>query len=704
MSITFDEAKDICKTKLINEKDLIIQSLNYYSQQVLEHITQLINEQKFNEDSQLSTLLSTQLSQSYNNLIHEIEIIKHNMSILLHDENDILKIIFNTTNDKQEIYSKRIEIKNLNISIQEISHKLNDIINHFSHESLEQIYLHDYIIETIQYILDEKESIIQNIKTYDNQHILNHDNINFVNQFQIKNDLNIILNNFHKIIKFKHLYFNKFDQEEINTKTITLQSNINEIKSEIKNSLNKQLLQMHQHTLDDNQQPLSSQNIDYKNIDYNILDNINSLLQKNEDTMKSINNFNELHKFTIPKKFITINNLFYRTKLILKNIDLYISKYPDKPQSTNILDEYSILKNNINKHIDFLDLNKYIHNPNIQSTQTKDIPPEFIQELNNIFEYYNSNFNIFKKQHLQLTNIFEDLSSIIRVYNSVKSKIVPDFYTVFNNNEDKFILNSETLVDSGLLNSFKQLENGYSITLFNYSNNTDNFNILHNIFTNLHNIKQIKLKYAFEQYIHTFEYPNITGNIINLVNNIPQLQKYNIDESSEFNKYFPTNIDLNNIKINDLYNITNTITKYRTQHNRTKTSFLYTIYKVIFNEINENSQFRYGYITLINVPTKTSIQQHKNDDKQLTNTLNEQIYINECVNHLIYFLNKQQSKFTQIVKQKSLQNYNYDNFFVNPNNEESSIYLTNNSLTIPILNFIKVLSHKNKRIKNLIIT
>ena len=76
--------------------------------------------------------------------------------------------------------------------------------------------------------------------------------------------------------------------------------------------------------------------------------------------------------------------------------------------------------------------------------------------------------------------------------------------------------------------------------------------------------------------------------------------------------------------------------------------------------------------------------------------LNEGIYINETLNHLIYYFNNKNYVHNKILMQGSLEKYSINNYYINPLDEENSISDQNNCLMIPILKFLDNLSNKNK--------
>ena len=128
------------------------------------------------------------------------------------------------------------------------------------------------------------------------------------------------------------------------------------------------------------------------------------------------------------------------------------------------------------------------------------------------------------------------------------------------------------------------------------------------------------------------------------------------------------------------------------------------IYNVFIEPKNYNGKISKTSITTVLGPTggvgvveqymKNNLrQEYKPED--IYNILKEGFYINETINHLIYFFNKKNYKKTKVIKQKeSLDSYSTDRYYVNPDEEEKSIDGANNALTIPILKYLDNLSNK----------
>lgn len=317
-------------------------------------------------------------------------------------------------------------------------------------------------------------------------------------------------------------------------------------------------------------------------------------------------------------------------------------------------------------------------------------------------------------------------------------------------NIDEIIESTET-VHPGLYSVFKQVQDGYSIVIFGYglsgSGKTHTLlgtrgipGILHYGLANLENVKSIKIKYLFEQYYNliNINFGKITGKIHNLIREVPQLRTHSKNENEEFAKMIPSNIDINNLDIDDLYQLTETIDRYRQSKDRIKKtpnnpmssrSHLYLVFEIAF----ENGTT--GYVTIVDSAGRESpldlynifidssraklasmmapapvggeglVEKAKKmgldssyTAQKIYQIFEEGFYINETLNHMIYFFNKKNYSQTKVVMQsQDPEKYNVSRYYVNPSNEEQTISTSNNCLTIPILNFLDSLSNKSKQ-------
>lgn len=312
-------------------------------------------------------------------------------------------------------------------------------------------------------------------------------------------------------------------------------------------------------------------------------------------------------------------------------------------------------------------------------------------------------------------------------------------------NTDEIVEESET-ASPGLYNVFKQVESGYNIVLFGYglSGTGKTFTLiggrgipglLHYGLANLKDVDKIKVKYVFEQYVSAVDlnFAKVRGKIHNLVREVPQMREYANNENAEFAKEIPQNIDLDNVKVDDLFIITQAIESFRTKQGRIKAtpnnkessrSHLYMVFEVMFK-----SGIR-GYVTIVDTAgrespidifttfidsNKTSLSsimspspiggedavtKYMRKDmmdtytgKHVFEVLKEGFYINETINHLIYFFNTKNSKKTQIILQPTdAAKYTVLKYFNSPMKEEKAINPVNNCLTIPIMKFLDSLS------------
>lgn len=832
-----EQMKEESKIRLINEKEVIINGIKNFQQEVKDYITELMSKNKINNSDD-----NNKLNEMYIKLLNEKTEIENNMNLLVEREKEYLQKIYNDKSEISEFTEKLNEkeetINKLMDTIKDIQKQLEETKEQFSKEELEKIILQDFKRKCLEKILYEKEEIIDRIKDYTNQWIkwASNNKVDIDNQKElIKNELAIIYTNLKKVFDDKNNYIKTLEisSREKDKLISRLNSNISEIKSNIESSLNQQLLQLSvkneelqlevnriQSKLSESENKLEIKEKDINKLKFE-LDETRRLLEKNNTTVipKGVDYDN---CYAVLQKFMSVNNMFYRKKEIIKILDgiitstsiNFFTNLSDNVKD-NIKKRYVQIKSEILKHIAFLDLNKYMDSPNVQlfknKNTVKNVSPTFCNELNVISEYWDANISMFREQDSQLTNIYEDLSGAVRVYIKIKpligieqknntvfiegkSKRVTvdcsgviginkketfgEFYGIFDEsftNKDVYtgvqditsqsdnlkvninnIIESVDTVHPGLYSTFAQVEDGYSIVLFGYgaSGSGKTFTLLgqdsspgllHFGLSNLKGVQQIKLKYLFEQYIGKEKVGfnpslhKITGNIINLINEVPQLRKYSINEIDEFASNAPTGINFNKLKVSDINTITFYLEKYRKEKGRVKKtpnnpvssrSHLFMVYEITFEPKQGELSGKVGYITIVDTagresPTslynmfidnstknasltsiftldtgKAIVKQYLNkkyDDyipQDVYDILREGFYINETINHLIYFFNKKNYKKTAVKIQTNLDNYSNDRYYVNPVAEESGIDPSNDCLMIPVLKFLDTLSNK----------
>lgn len=375
-------------------------------------------------------------------------------------------------------------------------------------------------------------------------------------------------------------------------------------------------------------------------------------------------------------------------------------------------------------------------------------------------------------------NVTIDCVKVPNVINNVKETF-GEFYGIFNENYTNLdvytgLENSESLglisqnnplivnvddivttaesISPGLYSSFKQVEDGYSIVVFGYgpsgSGKTHSLlgskgvpGLLHYGLANMKGVKNIKLKYLFEQYVQSVDvnFGKVRGKIYNLIREVPQMREYSVNETGEFAERIQSNargIDINNLAVEDLYVITSIIEEYRIEKKRIKMtpnnpvssrSHLFMVFEVTF-------EGKVGYVTIVDTAGRESpidilntfvdmksvklasimapppiggpgtIAKYKNPSvsKKYTpegifDILKEGFYINETLNHLIYYFKmKNFRKFLPKLQSSDPDKYDVSKFYVKPNLEENAINKANNCLMIPIMNFLDNLSNKKK--------
>lgn len=813
----YEVAHETCKSQLLQEKENVIQTIKNFKKQMSDYISE-INKQESDKN------VKPQIQEMYDKLIQEKAEIESAMLLLVEKEKQYLQNIQDSQSQLSQFGSKlenkEAEISELHNVIAIIKEELETLRDLFSKKELENIVLAESKKVCLDMILNENDKIIEGIKEYNNKWLewVKNNNYNIEEQKEkLKNDLDIIYRNIKDALASKDKYIEDLNlsMKEKDILLNKLKSNISDIKIEVGNSLNEQLLQLSlrnqelESSIEERSKEFDKKNKEIKDLKEQ-LNKVKDLLDKNAITVipKKID-YKDC--YATLKKFINVNNMFFRKSQIISILDNLINSpgnvsFDNLNESlkNNITNEFENVKQEINKHINFMDLAKYINNPNVELFKSKatlkNIPDTFCEELNNISMYWDNNINLFMEQDRILTNIYEDLSGAVRVYIRIKpligqeqrqhtktvysegitknvtieclnkKKTFGEFYGVFNDtfsNKDIYTgiqgsgdisdlkienldelenVNSST-ISPGLYNIFKQIEDGYSIVLFGYglsgSGKTTSLignggipGLLHYGLANLNEVSNIKVKYLFEQYIDKFvpTINNIRGQIVNLVNEVPQLKNYSVNEQDEFLDFIKSQVNLNNITPESITELTYLLESYRKNMSRIKKtpnnpmssrSHLYIVFEIKFNTGN------IGYMTIIDTAGQESpvnifnmfIDTSKKVDlttilgptggpgvvkkylkpqyidwspNDIYDILNEGVYINETLNHLIYFFNKKNYKQTNIRKISNMNNYSIDKYYVDPRYEEESINPVNNCLTIPILKFLDAISIKKQ--------
>lgn len=760
---------------IIQEKDTLLQQIKQFNESFIERVknTNINIQQVCERYSEEKNTLFTQLDGVYS-MCKDVQ----------------LNSYIDTINNIQK------ELEELN------ENKLHQVHNSYHKE------------RCIDKIMNEKKQIVKEIKKY------NKEWMKWIHENEIDkekcNDARTQLVNEVKILKskMKELLSENSDNTLLRQNVKELQSRIDTMTINHLEQLNKKEAQIKQleqdyvqnkYEYDTQLQALQSR-----------LQNVQKLLT--ESSNKTYNLDVDTTDFSscrsIYKNFIVLNNIFYKRLEVIKSLQVIIDNelgvfsHLNDSQKKSIKENFYKAKMAMEKHIQFLNLEKYVNSPYIDlfksDISVKTIPGEFCSELSHLLHYWNENKKSYDQENSAITNIYEDLQGATRVYVKIKPNAVTavvretllannkmieyscdntqktfgPFYGVFddktsikdlyvgntdipnnisndNNNEflNRLMVSESDIFPIGLHNSFKQVEEGYTIVLMNYGvtgagksftlfGENGSYGLLQFGFSNLKDISNIKVKNIFEQYVYKFDinFASISGKIHNLVGKlpIPDLNKFMIDETKEFNDIIPQSIDLSNLRNIDVQVLVNILNTYRKSKRRIKMtpfnnnssrSNLYIIFELTFNTGKK------GYVTVIDnagmeSPTdlfnlfiknvsldsilapqpiggvdtvkKYLLEEWKESysAQNVFDIIKEGFYINETINHLKFFLSKKNYKQIKIIMQNSgTKTYSPSKFYVNPIDEETFIKSSNNCLTIPIFKFLDSLNSKESNSK-----
>jgi hypothetical protein len=824
------------KTKLVNERDMIKQELQKYQSHMKEFVR--------SKDLKIEDLekIQQQMTQERDLLQQRIA------EIIQAEEAKQKELAANQemlSNYTETMGQREQELTKLKSALAEINQQLESLKESLKQSELEKQVLAGYKTRCQSKLMDEKQEIIKQIKSY-NDRWMEWSKTVATNFEEHKRKLIADLQKINKSLEFMLQQKQELEKRE-QTK---LKQNIKDIQTELQKTISEQLIKLNEK--DEQIKMLESAGVgfmvkgnggstsDCENASHELqerdkhiqqteteivklkleLEEVRALLvQNNRTKVESTIDYDNC--YNVIQNFFALNNIFFRKQEIINRLDNIIASgignFTNLAESTreNIKKRFEVLKIGISNHIQFLDLERYINSDDFRYLKSKatrnKVSPTFCSDLNNILDYWNQNKAEYREQDRQLTNIYEDLSGAVRVYirikpligleqkektvsvavvNSQKQKRVVfncenvpeikhnirkefgEFYGVFDesftNDEvytgvegfkvdfktykidiEDIIENSET-VSPGLYSTFQQVEDGYSIVIFGYgaSGSGKSYTLLgskatpglvHYGLSNLRNVKNIRLKYLFEQYFGAVDlnFAKVRGKIHNLIREIPQMREYAKDERNDFGQNIPEDLNLENIRVPDLYRLTGIIEKYRLERGRIKKtpnnpessrSHLYFVFEIDFDT------GKTGYVTIVDTAGRESpleiydtfidsskmklstlmapppvggegaVEKGRRSDldpvytsKHIYEVLKEGFYINETINHLIYFFNKKNYRQTKIMLQPSdPTKYTVSKYFVSPIKEEQAINNANNCLMIPIMRFLDTLSNRNK--------
>lgn len=794
---------DQMEDKLVSNSDEAIAAMKKYKDEMKEYIQ--------SKDLELSEVrnLHNQMSNENKNLNAKLNALLEAKRQELDDAkaNDMSSIISDYT---VKIEQGDQKISELEKTIDSLQGELRNTQNELNLADMERRWLQSQQSKCQQQILNDKDKIIQRIKEYNDE---------WLNWYStIDEDVTLYKRRIVAELETLQRSLGVVLQNTVNggEESRRLKQSISDIEIELKRVISEQLVMLNAkeeqiQSLQDQVSQKEDQLVDLREQ----LQKVKSLLVQNDATnVQSTVDYDNC--YSILQNFFALNNMFYRklevVKIlggILQNNSNDFDKLPEQVRQ-RIQSEFSDVELQIKRHIDFLDLKRFVNSPNLQylkSKATRDkVPPSFCDQLVNLIEYWNENKATFREQDRRLTNMYEDLSGAVRVYVRIKplkgidqqqprvsigvtdnqkqktvvlnctgvpdakyssSRTFGDFYGVFPdgytnldvytgvdgstvNESEPLVVDTDGIVESsdsvspGLYSVFRQVEDGYSVVIFGYglSGSGKSFTLLgsegvpglmHYGLTNLRDVTNIKLKYLFEQYVSSLDlnFSKIRGKIHNLVREVPQMRKVSKDEGDMFKKYLTVNVD--NIKVSELSSLTQSIDKYRIEQARIKRtpnnpvssrSHLYFVFEITFESGAKgyvtfvDTAGRESPIDLYNTFINTSKAQLNSimapsggvqlvakaiksgldyNAEEVYNLLKEGFYINETINHLIYYFNSKNYKKTKVVLQPSdTSKYSVGKYFVKPFEEENNVNETNNCLTIPIMTFLDTLTNKNK--------
>ena len=241
------DAQEMCKTKLLSEKEQIILAIQNFRHQMTEYISKVVKDNGNGKES------NSKLNEMYTQLLLEKSSIEISMSTLTEQEKQHLQIIEDNKSQISEfttkLNNKEEEVSMLNGTIEDIQAELNIIKDQFSEKELENVVLAEFKTNCLEQILNQKDQIIEKIKEYNNQWIewAQKNNYNVEEQKDnLKNELDIIYRNLKKVLNSKDKYLEELGitNKEKDVIINKLKSNISDIKLEVDNSLNEQLIQL----------------------------------------------------------------------------------------------------------------------------------------------------------------------------------------------------------------------------------------------------------------------------------------------------------------------------------------------------------------------------------------------------------------------------------------------------------------------------
>jgi hypothetical protein len=698
------------KTQLLERLSLINTTAQEKQeiQNELENITQELYESKFREDflNKSYNQCKVKISEEKNEIIKGIRMYKDAIRDYIKKIRETDSELFETTKEKM-----LNEYRVVNKTLQELSKNNNNCneIQMTLNESIAKgiLELNKKRDEIAEYKRSNAELIIQNQKQNELLIQLNSElseikaliNVNQSEKIMPKVDYNRCQNTLYTLIQLNNIFKRKI---EIIEKIELVMANPNaKITRDMINNFTE------------------VKSIIYKYINFLDLDRyINSIYLeyfKNEISMKKI-----------PESFCNeLDNL-----ILYWNENVLIFK----EQDTRLINIYEDISNAVRIYVRI----KPIFSENISSclkinsdTNTIDIKCNNVKT--NLGPYY---------------SIFNETETNLDIYTGNPDSVqTTDYHVIIPELETN---------NRGMYNIFNQLQSGYNVLLFAYGSSGSGKSstllgergmngLIHYGLGNLENVKYMRLRNLFEQSnnLININFNKITGKIHNLIGEIKPLRHFSKNETRQFREIINPEIDFNDIKVSELNDLISEIDIYRREAHRIKKtpnndnssrSHLYFVFEIVF------TNGTIGHLTIVDtagreLPTdiyKTFLETDRVSlesilaptgglslinnfmkpeyrgvyfAEDILSILKEGFYINETINHLIYYFNYKNDIATNVVMQSNnLKKYDATRFYINPKTELSSINDSNNCLTIPIMEFLNNLNHnKNKSTKYIMI-
>jgi hypothetical protein len=692
-----------CIAKILEEKEVIIQKIKEYNESWLN----------WAKDTEFNTEKYKQ------NLSNEMLVVTNNLKELLQNKSEYIKTLELDSKSKSDLIVK------LESNISDIKNELNKVASdQLTAMSLkcaetsseaesklsEQLEAKEIEIKDLKKQLEEVRLLLQqNNNTIIKKEIDYNNCYSILEKFKNVNNMFVRKKEILKILD--NIIFNESNLSIFSNLSDNIKANIKQKYDTIRNDINKY--------------------IDFLDLPKYINSPVIKLFQS-KATQKNI-----------PPDFC--DNLVKISEYWDANVDIF------RIQDTALTNIYEDLSGAVRVYIKIKPLigveqqNDTVYIESIQNKKQKRVTIDCnaVQDLDR---------DVKKETYGDFYGIFDESFSNLDVYTGIQGS--QPVSGKFNVDIDSIITDAES-VSPGLYSTFKQVEEGYSIVLFGYglsgagktrllvgdsSNNVPG--LIHYGLANLQGVENIRIKYMFEQYIDKFAptLNNLSGRIHNLVGEVPQMRKFAVNENDDFSEVIPLGLNLNNITVDSLFTLTNILEKYRIEHGRIKKtpnnpvssrSHLYIVFEIRFQP-RDGLPAKTGYITLVDTAGRESpkdiynlfidntgryktnltsilgpsgsagtVAQYlkpeykgKYDPANVYEILKEGVYINEAINHLIYFFNKKNYKKTKIIPQTNLDHYETSRYYADPRKEETSIDPFKNALTIPIMNFLDTLSNR----------